>query len=170
MLTRQRGRGTIGVLRPLGVCTKRPPPPTHDHFQLPPAATSSGRTLTLQGNHARKKRQRLRKLIQRNRDPFVNGARAHYAGRLLSEPRPKKPRRYGVAPQSTGNESSLPHTSGFRTCSSPAQGDLGDSPAVPIEERYENKDVISQLSRWENNAPSRRRSRRVPCASSCSNL
>lgn len=70
----------------------------------------------------------------------------------------------------TGNESSLPHTSGFRTCSSPAQGDLGDSPAVPIEERYENKDVISQLSRWENDAPSRRRSRRVPCASSCSNL
>lgn len=70
----------------------------------------------------------------------------------------------------TGNESSLPHTSGFRTCSSPAQGDLGDSPAVPIEERYDNKDVISQLSRWENDAPSRRRSRRVPCASSCSNL
>lgn len=42
--------------------------------------------------------KRLRKLIQRNRDPFVNGARAHYAGPLLSEPRPKKPRRYGVAP------------------------------------------------------------------------
>lgn len=39
-----------------GSARRGPPPPTH--FQLPPAATSSGRTLTLQGNQARKKRQR----------------------------------------------------------------------------------------------------------------